>query len=104
MIDLSIMEQYIGSDKQRQTKLLTTFINSADQTIFELQKAMETKNRELIYQCAHKLKSSAKAVGATLFSNLCLQIEKNSKEERPVNELISKAITSYNQLKTHIKK
>lgn len=80
-IDLASLEKYVGKDKDIQQLMIKKFLESAVTIMRDIDAAHTAHSAKDIAFHAHKLKSSAKAVGALQLSNVCLNLEMAGKEE-----------------------
>ncbi|SEN30438.1 ATP-binding protein [Nitrosomonas marina] len=78
-IDVNILRELVGNDQTVIHELLTEFLTSAANIERELQLACEALDCEQATRAAHKLKSSARTVGALRLGDLCQQIEQAGK-------------------------
>ncbi|PHQ79900.1 MAG: hypothetical protein COB66_05910 [Coxiella sp. (in: Bacteria)] len=105
LIDMSILEKYVGSDKNIQLLMLDKFIESANDIMSSLLIAHDNASVSDIQFQAHKLKSSSKAMGASSFSELCLQLENAAKKNNMVklDALMPKIELMLNTIRIEIK-
>jgi two-component system sensor histidine kinase/response regulator len=82
-IDLSYLKQIAFDDPVKVRKFALIFLESAMETLAEMEKAFIKDDVKSISQQGHKLKSSARAIGATDLAEKCEIIEKAGK----VNDL-----------------
>lgn len=75
VLDLSVLQNAIGSDPVVIAEFLRDFQNTALKISLELTRACEHHEALLAGQQAHKLMSSARAIGATALGALCAEIE-----------------------------
>jgi CheY-like chemotaxis protein/HPt (histidine-containing phosphotransfer) domain-containing protein len=75
-LDLSVLEQLVGSDKSVHAELLSAFGESLRQATFDLQSASLRDDVTTIAGIAHRLKSSSRAVGALPFAEICSELER----------------------------
>ena len=75
VVDVSVLERLVGSDPSVVLEFLHDFRLSAAKTAPELSAACANGQAEIAGEQAHKLKSSARAVGALALGDLCAQME-----------------------------
>ncbi|TWI86058.1 signal transduction histidine kinase [Roseibium hamelinense] len=80
-LDLSALQEVFGDDGETIRDVLADFLDPAWDIIAEIESGYEMRNASEIGAAGHKLKSSAKAVGAHALSDLCLSLEKAAKGE-----------------------
>ncbi len=78
-IDLSYLNQIAFDDPVKVRKFALIFLESARETLAEMDKAFIKDDAMAISQQGHKLKSSARAIGATALAEKCEIIEKAGK-------------------------
>jgi len=81
VIDPSCLSQLVGDDPQLHTQFLKKFQLQAFDTLSQIKKAAEDGESESIRAASHKLKSSARAVGALQAANLFNYLEVVAKDE-----------------------
>ncbi len=75
-VDVEVLRSYVGDDPALLRDLLAQFLSSAKKQAAELHEACTRKDARQAAAAAHKLKSSARAVGATALGDLCAAIER----------------------------
>lgn len=75
-LDVSVLEALIGDNPELIRAFLHDFHSSATQIAAVLKSAYEAGQTEQVWAQAHKLKSSARSVGARQLGELCAQIER----------------------------
>ncbi len=78
-VDVSVLKALVGDDAETITEFLHDFRISADKIASELHEAHERGDAQLVSALAHKLKSSARSVGALALGELCAAIEQAGK-------------------------
>jgi two-component system, sensor histidine kinase and response regulator len=81
-LDLKALENISKIEKgsnELLKKIVAIFIKNTPGLIAEIQKGIQEKNSEKIFQAAHSLKSTSANVGAMTISNICGQLESNSR-------------------------
>ncbi len=80
-IDPDALSRQLGEDRALHARLLCSFADTTPDIIAELHAACGARQAEAVGQLAHKLKSSARAVGANALADLCQSLELASNEE-----------------------
>jgi two-component system sensor histidine kinase/response regulator len=75
LIDLAVLAKTVGNDPARIRKFAHTFIDSTRTGLNEIEQALAQENLVALSALGHRIKSSAKTVGALKFSELCLALE-----------------------------
>ena len=78
-IDPGALIKVFGDDPITIGEILNDFIQPARDNVTEIQSAFEAHSPDGVGKAAHKLKSSARAVGATELADLCLALEQAGK-------------------------
>jgi HPt (histidine-containing phosphotransfer) domain-containing protein len=78
-IDVSVLEGLVGDDPALVREFLEDFRSSASKITLELRAACATGQTTAAVAAAHKLKSSALAVGAFALGELCATMEEEGK-------------------------
>jgi PAS domain S-box-containing protein len=97
LIDTSALEKlqkFMSKDKNLVAALLTDFEESAPGLISAMKDGFTTKNREVLSEAAHALKSAAATLGATDLSNLSAELEACENSET-VENLLSQVDKKY---------
>ncbi len=74
-VDLSALEALVGSDPRIKEEILQEFATSAARIAAELKEACAALRPNVAAAIAHKLKSSARSVGAFRLGEICAEIE-----------------------------
>ncbi len=80
LIDTSVLEEMFGDDPDLIADVLNDFLGPAWETVEELESAVTARDAQAVGMAAHKLKSSAKTIGAGTLHELCLTLEAAGKE------------------------
>jgi len=80
-IDPSALKNVFGDDEETFKEILTEFIDPATDNIQDLMTAFAGRSAGDVGMAAHKLKSSARSVGANDLADLCQTLEAASKAE-----------------------
>jgi PAS domain S-box-containing protein len=79
-IDPQALQRVFGDDEAAKLSILQTFVDQTKETIEIFDAAYELRDAEKISFHAHKLKSSARTIGANKFADLCLALELAGRE------------------------
>ncbi|MTH99762.1 PAS-domain containing protein [Roseibium sp. RKSG952] len=79
-VDLSALTELFGDDHQTIREMLTEFVVQAVEISSAVRAAVEQDSAEDVTANCHKLKSSARAVGAYALSEVCLKLERAGKQ------------------------
>lgn len=77
-INLSVLTNIFGDDKELCDSILQEFSNSAGPYMLELSQAFEGASADGVKSLAHKLKSSSRTVGAEELGDLCEVLESSA--------------------------
>ena len=80
-INTELLIRYVGSDPDKHRHFFKLFLNTAPETIAFIHQAYKDRNCSGIEDACHKLKSSARAIGADRLATLCQKVETASKKE-----------------------
>jgi len=87
-LDVSVLEALVGNDPEIIREFLEEFRNTSLQTAAELQTACQLGQASQASALGHKLKSSARAVGAIPLGDLCAELE-HAGNQNQVGQLAS---------------
>lgn len=79
-VNVHILEELIGNDPETIKEMLQDFRINAEKIATELQIAYQAEQFSTVGSIAHKLKSSARSVGALALGELCAEIEQAGKK------------------------
>lgn len=77
-IDISVIKGLVGDDDEIINMFFNKFVDSAPGEIKEIKNAIDNNDFLEAKAKAHKLKSSAKAIGANSLGDICQKIEDES--------------------------
>lgn len=80
-IEEQSLKNMFGDDPEMFKEILNDFIDPSQKIIEEIKAGHEQCSTEAVKQAAHKLKSSARAVGANALADLCYELEVAGKED-----------------------
>jgi HPt (histidine-containing phosphotransfer) domain-containing protein len=75
MFDISALSQTFGNKQEKMRKYALMFLDSARDGMVEVNEAMADADLVRLSELGHRIKSSARAVGAMSFADLCLALE-----------------------------
>jgi HPt (histidine-containing phosphotransfer) domain-containing protein len=79
-IDTAALTRVFGDDVTAQTNILRKFCTQSDEIVTDFESAYKRQDLKQISFLSHKLKSSARTVGANDLADLCFVLEKASKD------------------------
>jgi two-component system sensor histidine kinase/response regulator len=80
-IDPQALETVFGNDRQAKIGILDKFVSQANYVLKQIEVACEHQSAERVSFYAHKLRSSARTVGANSLSDLCFDLEVAGRKE-----------------------
>ncbi len=80
-IELSALTSVFGDDRGTVSEILAEFIESARQIVADIEVGLQAQDSAAIAAAAHKLKSSARAVGAPQVAELAFNLERAGKSQ-----------------------
>jgi CheY-like chemotaxis protein/HPt (histidine-containing phosphotransfer) domain-containing protein len=81
-LDTGVLASTFGSDPGKMRKFAFMFLDSAREGLAEIDIALVSNDLARAGAVAHRLKSSARAVGALGFADLCAELERRHEHER----------------------
>ncbi len=75
-VDIAVMRQMFHNNATLVSKFALKFIEVANSTLIEMRLAQAEKDLSALGRLGHKLKSSARTIGASGFAELCEALEK----------------------------
>jgi HPt (histidine-containing phosphotransfer) domain-containing protein len=107
VLELSALSAIFGDDQQAKLFILDKFIDQTNKISKQLGAHCHVENPERISFHAHKLKSSARTVGANNLSDLCLDLEVAGRRDEPdwdhTHQLVEQVRPCLEQLKARLK-
>src|SRR5579859_2667929 len=89
VINLAILGRLVRDDPDKVRKFSVKFLEAARETLAEMDAAHSGGNLAALGGLGHKLKSSARTVGATGFADLCQALESAAKgNDMPLAEVL----------------
>ncbi|NML59963.1 response regulator [Massilia sp. RP-1-19] len=104
MLDLGALSTTFGGNPAKMRKYAFMFLDSARDGLAELGQALDRADGERVSDLGHRIKSSARAVGATSFGQLCLALEtmRGNYEPDHARDLVARMYALLEQLERHI--
>ena len=99
-----MLSQTFGNNPEKMRKYAFLFLDSANDGIAEVNEALGRADLVRAGELGHRIKSSAKAVGAMSFAALCLQLEQQG-PQGTVDEaraLVAQMVALHQRLTEHI--
>jgi len=105
-VDLEVLNLIFADDRKAQQMLLQKFTSQADDISAQFETAFRQHDMEQIRFHAHKLKSSARTVGANPLADLCFALETAARNEKweEINTLASGLKPAVNRVRDFINK
>jgi HPt (histidine-containing phosphotransfer) domain-containing protein len=75
IVDLSLLSQAVGGNEKKILRYANLFVESIPETLAELQATLNSGDMEALADLGHRLKSSARMVGAMGFADMCQSLE-----------------------------
>ena len=90
VFDLNVLATFIGNDPALQRSMLQKFIEQTRQTLVDIHDLLQHNHASAIGALGHKLKASARTVGATVLTELFERLEMAGKAEEwaAINETV----------------
>ena len=106
IVDLSMIYEICGDDKELTAKMITVFVTSIAGTVEKLNLFFEQKDWQNLYKTAHSAKSSLSIVRIPELFDWILTIEQSAKAEKNlhlISDLIPKTTSTYLQVESLLK-
>lgn len=97
-VNLAILREAIGDDRQLKKQILIAYLESADESIYQLQKSFRTDDAKLWRYASHSLKGSSVNIGANNLGDLCLKAQNSQDDAREKKQHILADILSEYEL------
>jgi len=79
-VDIKVLIDIVGNERKNHCKLFHSFIELTPGILSEIETAYDDKERNKLSFLCHKLKSSARSVGANELADLCQELEIGAKD------------------------
>jgi CheY-like chemotaxis protein/HPt (histidine-containing phosphotransfer) domain-containing protein len=100
-VDVNVLKALIGDDEATIREFLHEFRTSAEKIAVDLRTACATGQGTVAGDVTHKLKSSARSVGALVLGDLCAEMEKSGKVGD--NKALALLLPKFDQELAHVK-
>ena len=103
-IDISVIKGLVGDDEEVIKMFLNKFVETVPTDMDDIKAAISNNNFVEAKAKAHKMKSSARAIGANNLSELCQKIEDDSvlNEQALLNEHYEQMVKEFTDCKKTI--
>jgi len=81
ILDPSILTDIVGDNLEMHHKILKRFVEPAAETVRKICAAFESRSAHQVGELGHKLKSSARTIGANPLADLCAELENAGKAD-----------------------
>jgi|GEM_PF-2161410 len=102
-IDKEKLKLYLGEDENVHRQFIERFILQSQALVSELGTSTTREGDHSVAMLAHKLKSSSRAIGATLLGELCEQLENATNGKEEIKSLQSQVVSEFDRLCAFIK-
>ncbi len=75
LVNFEVLAQYVGTNPVLQRRVSRKFIESARQTLAEMERAAATRDYESLGRLAHRIRPSVMAMGAAPLTHVVTQME-----------------------------
>ncbi len=106
VIDDRAIKDIFGDDPATFREILTSFVDPSRDIIFDILAAHDKRAAGAVKDAAHKLKSSARSIGADALADICVALEAAGKagDWKAVDALAPKAKDEFERVATYIAK
>jgi HPt (histidine-containing phosphotransfer) domain-containing protein len=106
LIDERAIKEIFGDDPVTFKEILVSFVGPSRDIIADILGSLDKRTAAGIKDAAHKLKSSARSIGATQLADLCVALEKAGKNAdwAGIEVLAPKARDEFARVEVYIKK
>ena len=104
LFDMAMLAQTFGNKPEKMRKYALMFLDSARDSLAEVDEALGRSDRKRLAELGHRIKSSARAVGAMSFAELCLALERLKPDAPPqeAQAIVAQMHLMLERLKTQI--
>ncbi len=105
LIDEQAIKDIFGDDPETFKEILISFVGPSQNIIADILKAHSERAAGDVKDAAHKLKSSARSIGATALADICVALEKAGKaaDWTEIDALAPKARDEFARVEVYIK-
>jgi PAS domain S-box-containing protein len=106
IIDLAVLAGLVGDDPAKIAKFSARFVQTAGDTLAEMESAVAASDLHALGQLGHRLKSAAFTVGAMRFGELCHAVErlKDSHDAQAARALVDQLLALFEVIDQRLKK
>jgi PAS domain S-box-containing protein len=104
LLDMDALAATFGGNQDKMRKYAFLFLDSARDGLAELSEALDRQDLSRAADLGHRIKSSARAVGAMSFGDLCLALEgfRNGGTVQEARAIVDQMYPLLDRLRTHI--
>jgi len=104
LFDMAMLAQTFGNKPEKMRKYALMFLDSARDSLAEVDEALGRGDSRRLSELGHRIKSSARAVGAMSFAELCLALERLKPDAPPqeAQAIVAQMHLMLERLKTQI--
>ncbi|CAN7280973.1 CHASE domain-containing protein [Pseudoduganella sp. LjRoot289] len=104
LFDINALAQTFGNKQEKMRKYALMFLDSARDGMVEVNQALSESDFARLSELGHRIKSSARAVGAMSFAELCLALEHLPGDATPAEaqRIVAQMLPLLETLKDHI--
>jgi PAS domain S-box-containing protein len=77
-IDPAVLRDMLGDEPELHRQIMRSFLDNGSRILADLRRALEERRADQVRAAVHKLKSSARSIGALKLGNLCETMEKDA--------------------------
>ncbi|MBK4737996.1 PAS domain-containing hybrid sensor histidine kinase/response regulator [Noviherbaspirillum pedocola] len=89
LLDLRMLADSLGQDAQKIRRFVGLFMSNAEKTVEEIGAALSARDTQAAAALGHRLKSSARALGAQAFAGLCQQLEQGGDDVEGMEQTLA---------------
>lgn len=103
-LDVSALIDIVGDDEATIQRFLLHFLHNAEEDVAAILEAHNNRSSSDLAAASHRLKSSARTVGATELADLCYELEMSGKNEEwnTIDNNIDSLSPLFNAVKEYI--
>ncbi|UMR29923.1 CHASE domain-containing protein [Massilia sp. MB5] len=104
LFDMRALAQTFGNKPDKMRKYALMFLDSARDSMVEVNEALQLGDMKRLSELGHRIKSSARAVGAMSFADLCLNLERMKPEDglEQARAIVARMQPLLDRLKEHV--
>jgi HPt (histidine-containing phosphotransfer) domain-containing protein len=103
-IDVSVIREIFGDDKGEFKEVLDSFVEPSQHIIDDLKLSYQAQSFDDVKAAAHKLKSSARSIGADELAETCAALESAGEENdlKTIEQLVPTLDPAFDKIKLYI--